>query len=427
MIFKNSYRNRVTNQTYSGGDSPIVDINNLIQYLNSTPGEFNLYGRNALNEIITYICIKLLSETMSKLPCKIYQKVYENNAEVTKAAKHYLYPLLKLRPNPYMSASDFWKCCEALRNIHGNSYVWIDFIDSGKNIGQIQGFYPLDPERMEIWVDNEGLLSSKNRIWYIYTDNTGIQHKLQSSELLHFKSLTTNGIIGIAPIDALRSSIENAKASEQFLNKSFKNGMQSAGIINYVGDLSPKAEQVFREKFEQMSSGLKNANRISLLPIGYQYQPLTLKLTDAQFLENTKFTAQQISAAFGIKLHQINELVKSSYSSTSEANREFYSDTMLAILTMYEQELTYKIFLDSELQNGLYARFNADVMLRGDTKTRIDTYATAIQNGIKTPNECRALEEDPPKDGGDELIVNGNYIPLTMVGKQYTKGSDNNA
>ena len=424
MIFKNSYGNRIRNQTFNGNGSNVpIDINSLIQYLNATPGDFNLNGKNALNEILTYVCIKILSEALGKLPLKIYQ---DNNG-ITKATNHYLYPLFKLRPNPYMSAFDFWKCVETLRNLYGNSYVWIDFIQSGRNAGLIQGFYPLDPEKMQIWVDDVGLLSSKNTIWYIYTDNSGVQHKLQSTDLLHFKALTTDGIVGISPIQLLRNSIENAKASEQFLNKSFKNGMQSAGIINYVGDLSPTAEQIFRDKFEQMSSGLKNANRVSLLPIGYQYQPLSLKLTDAQFLENTKFTAQQLTAAFGIKLHQINELVKSSYSSTSEANREFYTDTMLAILTMYEQETTYKCFLNSEIASGIYARFNADVMLRGDTKTRYDTYATAIQNGIKTPNECRAMEEDPPKEGGDELIVNGNFIPITKVGRQYDKGGGNNA
>lgn len=416
MFFRSS--TRIRNQTLNGdGSNTSLDIKSLIQYLNTTPGEFNLNNKNSLNEIVTYVCIKILSESLAKLPLKIYQD-YKG---IKKSAEHYLCPYFKLRPNSYMSSFDFWKCVETLRNIFGNAYVWIDFIQSGKNIGLIQGFYPLNPEKMQIWVDDVGLLSSKNSIWYIYTDNTGVHHKLQSNEILHFKAVTTDGIVGISPVELLKNSIENAKASEQFLNKSFKNGMQSAGIINYVGDLNPTAENTFRQKFEQMSSGLKNANRISLLPIGYQYQPLSLKLTDAQFLENTKFTAQQITAAFGVKLHQINELVKSSYSSTSEANREFYSDTMLAILTMYEQEITYKCFLNSEIIKGYYAKFNADVMLRGDTKARYEAYATAIQNGIKTPNECRELEEDSPLDGGDKLIVNGNYMPLTMAGKQYER------
>lgn len=417
------FRNSIKNQTTSGdGGNWSADFDTLMGYLGITSDDLQIRGKNALKEVVVYICIKILSETIAKLPLKIYQ----DSGGKKKITEHYLYPFFKLRPNPYMSAFDFWKCVETLRNIYGNSYVWIDYITSGRNAGKIQGFYPLNPEQMEIWIDDVGLLSSKNTIWYIYTDNVGKQYKLQSTDLLHFKGMTTDGIVGLSPIKVLENSIENAKASEQFLNNSFKNGMQTAGIVNYVGDLSPTAENTFRDKFEQMSSGLKNANRISLLPVGYQYQPLSLKLTDAQFLENTKLTAQQISAAYGVKLHQLNELTKSSYASTSEANREFYTDTLMATLTMYEQEIIYKCFLNSEIMKGFYVKFNVDVILRGDPKSRFDAYAIAIQNGIKSPNECRALEEDEPKEGGDQLIVNGNYIPLTMVGSQYTKGGGNN-
>ena len=30
----------------------------------------------------------------------------------------------------------------------------------------------------------------------------------------------------------------------------------------------------------------------------------------------------------------------------------------------------------------------------------------------------------PTKEGGDQLIVNGNYIPITEVGKQYEKAGN---
>ncbi len=414
MLFRNSIKNEEESNSLKWD----VNFDELMSFVGISEKNLMLSGKSALKEIIVYTCIKILSEALGKLPLKIYQDT--NGAK--KSTEHYLQPLFKLRPNPYMSASDFWKCVEVLRNLHGNSYVWIDYVERGRNAGKIQGFYPLDPTRMKVWVDDTGLLSSSNSIWYVYTDGTGEQHKLKSTDLLHFKGLSIDGIIGLSPISMLKNSIENSASAGKFLNNSYKNGMQTAGIINYTGDLNQEAENTFREKFEQMSSGLKNANRISLLPIGYQYQSLALKLTDAQFLENTKLTVQQLSAAFGVKLHQINELIKSSYASTSEANREFYSDTLMANLTMYEQEVDYKCFLNSELKKGFYSRFNADVLLRGDTKTRYEAYAVAVNNGIKTPNEIRSLEEDSPQEGGDRLYMNGNIIPITMAGKQYEKG-----
>lgn len=412
MLFRNSYSHRIRNQELTNGDL------SMFAGMFGLPAEsLQIDGVNSLKEITVFTCIKILSETIGKLPLKIYQ----DSEGIRKATEHYLYPLLKLRPNPYMSSFDFWKCLETQRNIYGNSYAYIDVLPGS---WKIKGLYPLDSSQMHVYVDDIGLLSSKNKIWYQYYDDLGHPYVWSSDSILHFKGLTTNGIIGLSTIEALKCNIENGKSASTFLNNSYKKGMQTAGVLQYVGDLNEKGKDALRTSFESMASGIINANRIAVMPLGTQYQPLALKLTDAQFLENTRLTIQQLTAAFGIKPHQVNDQTKTSYASTSEANREFYTDTLLAILTMYEQEQSYKLFIPQEISAGYYTKFNADVILRGDTKSRIETYSQAVQNGIKTPNECRAMEEDPPLEGGDQLIVNGNYIPLTMVGKQYTKGGE---
>lgn len=397
----------------------LTDLQSLADWLGLSVDELDITGTRSLNEITVFICIKILSETISKLPLKVYQ---ENNG-IKKATDHYLYPMLKLRPNLYMSASDFWKCVETQRNIYGNSYVWIDRATTGRNAGKILGLYPLDATKVQIYVDDVGLISSKNKLWYVFTDNLGKEYRIESYDILHFKGVTVNGLIGINPIEALRLTIENAKSSSTFLNNSYKNGMQTKGIVQYVGDLNPSAENTFRTKFEQMSNGLSNANRVSLLPIGYQYQPISLSMVDSQFLENTNLTIRQLTAAFGIKLHQVNDLQKASYASTSEANKEFYTDTLLSILTMYEQELAYKLHTTKEIDQGYYEKFNADVILRGDIKTRYEAYQIGVNSGILTPNEAREREEMEPKDGGDSLYVNGSVVPITEAGAAYKKNA----
>jgi HK97 family phage portal protein len=396
----------------------ITSLQSLAEWFGLNIDTLDVHGTNSLKEITVYTCIKILSETISKLPLKAYQE----QDGIKKANNHQLYNLLKLRPNPYMSSSDFWKCVESQRNIHGNSYVWIDKVKTGKKAGTILGLYPLDSSKVKIYIDNVGLLKSSNKVWYVFTDNQNNQYKIESVDLLHFKGLTTDGIAGISPTETLRTSIENAKSSTEFLNNSYKNGMQTKGLIQYVGELNSDAENRFLEKFEQMSNGLKNANKVSLLPIGYQFTPIALSMVDSQFLENANLTIRQITAAYGIKLHQVNDLQKSSYASTSEANREFYTDTLLAILNMYEQELTYKLFTTKELEENYYFKFNPDVILRADIKSRYDAYRVGIQAGFITPNEARELEEKEPMSGGDKLFLNGTMIPIEMAGKQYEKG-----
>ena len=46
----------------------------------------------------------------------------------------------------------------------------------------------------------------------------------------------------------------------------------------------------------------------------------------------------------------------------------------------------------------------------------------AVNNGIYKPNEAREYLDLTEEAGADKLIVNGNYIPITEVGKQYQTG-----
>lgn len=388
-----------------------------LEFLGIDPDIVNVRGPGALREATVFACIRILSEAVAKLPLKVYQ----DSDGIQKATGHYLYSLLKLRPNPYMSTSDWLRCLEVQRNLYGNAYCSIEYYKSGSKRGQVRGLWPMDADKVTVWIDKQGIYSSQNHIWYV-VEADGKEFKLHPDEILHVKGLTVDGLVGIPPLEYLRTTIENAAQSAEYINKFFKQGLQSRGIVHYVGDLSPDAEEVFRSKFERMSSGLTNAHRISLMPYGYKFEPIALSLVDAQFLENTQLTIKQIASAFGVKLHQLNELEKSSYASLSEQQRQFYVDTMMAVLTVYEQELSYKLFLSSELDAGYYCKFQVDALTRADIKTRYDAYRTGIQGGFLRPNEVRGWEELPPADGGDMLLVNGNMVPIQDAGAAYKKG-----
>ena len=61
----------------------------------------------------------------------------------------------------------------------------------------------------------------------------------------------------------------------------------------------------------------------------------------------------------------------------------------------------------------LFIKFNIDGLLRGDIKARYEAYGSAIQNGFKTPDEIRKIENDAPKAGNaDKLFIQGATVPL---------------
>ena len=47
--------------------------------------------------------------------------------------------------------------------------------------------------------------------------------------------------------------------------------------------------------------------------------------------------------------------------------------------------------------------------------THLDVDKRQIQNGIMTPNECRAKEDLPPREGGDELFGNAALAPVRLL------------
>lgn len=230
----------------------------------------------------------------------------------------------------------------------------------------------------------------------------------------------------MSPIDQLKLTIQNADSSQIFANSFFKNGMQTRGLIQYTGDLSEEKKRNFVEKFESMASGLKNAHRIAVMPFGYQYTPLSVSMSDAQFLENADLTMRQIAAAFGIKPHQIGDLTRSTHSNIEHQQQQFYTDTTQIKITANEQEMTYKLLTDEEILAGYHVKINIDAILRADLKTRYEAYASAVSAGVITVNEARRKEDLPPLAGGDMLVVNGSMIPLEQAGVQYSKGGDEN-
>ncbi|EGT4137896.1 phage portal protein [Clostridium perfringens] len=375
---------------------------------------FSISGKKALKENTVYICTKIRAESIGKLSLKVYKEREEYK-------EHELYYLLKYKPNPLMNSINFWKCIEAQRTLKGNAYAYIE----RNKKGQVTGIYPIDSDNVTKVIDDNNFLSSLSKVWYIVIDNKGIKYKLYSDEILHFiGDITLDGLIGIAPLEYLKCTVENGRATQEFVNKFFKNGLSTKGVIQYVGDLDEKAKRTFRKEFESMSNGLENAHSVSLLPLGYQFQPLSLSMADAQFLENSKLTKREIAAAFGMKSYHLNDLERATFNNLTEQQKDFYITTLQPSLTNYEQEMQDKLFSQYKTLKDVRVEFNVDTILRSDIKTRYESYRIGIQSGFLSPNEVRKKENLPAKEGGDELLANGNMIPIIMAGKQYLKGGD---
>src|SRR5699024_501861 len=77
--------------------------------------------KDKLSEATYFACLKIMSESLGKLPLHMRQKTEKG---VIRSDKESMYSMLKLRPNPYMTSSNFWSTIEMNRNHYGNAYAW---------------------------------------------------------------------------------------------------------------------------------------------------------------------------------------------------------------------------------------------------------------------------------------------------------------
>ena len=83
------------------------------------------------------------------------------------------------------------------------------------------------------------------------------------------------------------------------------------------------------------------------------------------------------------------------------------------------REAESEIMKYAEQDARFFYKFNEKVILRTDAKTQMETLKDGVNNGIYKPNDARDYLDLPYDPAGNKLIVNGNYIPLEMVGQQY--------
>lgn len=411
--------NMVTAPGGAGRDTANLNENKLLEWLG-----IGSEKPKALQETTYFTCLKVLSEAMGKMPLKLYKEDPGGGRE--RAVIDESTDVVLNRPNPYMSPSTFWTVMEFNCQHHGNAYAWIQWRTkrSGRYGGsrQIAGLWPMRSDCVTVYMDNAGIFGkTAGGLYYEYTNpDSGQTYVFDQDSVLHVKTwMTWEGVMGKSVQDILRTTLTGAGYSQKYLEELYRSGLTASSVLQYTGDLEPAKVKLLQKKYSDILTGAKNAGKVVPIPIGMELKPLSYKLADAQFLELRKYTALQIAAAFGVKPDQINDYTKSSYSSSESQQLDFLVNTMLYRLSIYEQEINYKLLTQEERKNGYIYKFNEKVLLRANTETQMQSLTSAVQNGIYTPNEARHQLDLPSKDGGDVLIVNGNYVPLDNVGAAY--------
>ncbi|WP_094550255.1 phage portal protein [Petroclostridium xylanilyticum] len=358
-----------------------------------------------------YACVRVIAETVASLPLPLYRRLDRGKEKVT---THPLYSILHDMPNPEMTSFTFREVLMTQLLLWGNAYAQIV---RGKG-GQVLELWPLSPAGMEIIRDEK-----TKQLVYRHTEGMKTT-EYKPEQIFHIPGLGFDGVKGLSPIAMAREAIGLALATEEFGARFFGNGARPGGILEHPGVV--KDPEKLRKSWEEVYKGLQNSHKIAVLEEGMKYHEIGIPPEDAQFLETRKFQLNEICRIFRVPPHLVGDLERATFSNIEHQSIDFVVHTIRPWLVRWEQAIIKDLLLPEE-RKLYFPKFNVDGLLRGDFKTRMEGYAIGRQNGWYSANDIRELEDMnpiPEEAGGDLYLVNGNMLPVSLVGSK-TEGGEN--
>lgn len=361
-------------------------------------------GPDAALQIATvWACIRLIAETISTLPMLVYRQQPDGGRKVDK--DHPLYELLHDSPHFDFTAVEFWEGIAASLCVAGNAYAEKLYMvprSASNPYPRIIALQPLQSDCVEVFRTASGA-----RRYRLFGKRT---REIAEEDMFHVRGFGNGGDEGLSPVSYARHTLNAVRATSAAGSKLYTNGMRHQGILKMSGVLSveqrPQAKANILDPIVQGGSGI--------LEGGMEFQQLSMSARDAQMLETMSFQIEEICRWFRVPPFMIGHTQKSTSWGTGleQQNIGFLIYSLRPYLSRIEQSVRRSLMSPID-RKTLTAEFKVEGLLRGDSAARMQTYTSAVQNGIYTRDEVRRWENMPPKGGiADELTVQSQNVPL---------------
>jgi len=316
------------------------------------------------------------------------------------------------KPNDYQSISDFLlNLTRGLYSSAGEAFALA--IRNDRN------------EIAEVHLMRNGrpLIAEDGSVFYALSGNEIVERRFDLSapiparDVLHVRLHTPrHPLKGEGPImaAALDMAMSGAALNQQVAF--YLNQARPSFMLETDQQLTATQTKELRERWDEQTKG-ENAGGTPILAWGLKAKPVTTSANDGQLAELLKMTEQNIALAFRVPL-QVFGLGNTTFAST-EAMMSAWRASGLGFALNHIEEALGQLFNLKGVPDE-YVEFDTKALLRSSFKEMIE----ALSNGtrrVMAPNEARKFLDLPEKDGGDQLFVQMQDIPLSMAGKQTAK------
>ena len=353
-------------------------------------------SNTALSIASVHRSIEVIANGIATMNLNIYRETANGKEKITRTA---LNRLLKT-PNAYQTSFDFWTYIMAQLKMRGNSYA---IIKRDANFVPVE-LHPVMSSFVRPYL-SDGML--------FYQIEDPIYKGIYASyEVLHFKGLCTDDpLMGKSPIAMHAESLGIDLAAMASSADVYKNGVLKFLLTS---DRKIADATALRQSLDDVVNGQR---RSTVLPEGVKMERMSLSPQEAMYIEQRRFSVEEISRIFGVPLSVLN--AGNPGTDVELEMQQFYAQTLQPEAERLEQELSKKLFTENDRQTSEF-KFVFNSLMRASAKSRADYYNAGIRGGWLRRNEALYMEDLEKFETGDQMLVTADLLTADKLDEYMT-------
>lgn len=341
-----------------------------------------LSARAAENLSTVLACTNAIGTALAYVPALVYR--HDNAGNRIEVPAHPLTRIVRGGVNPQQTWPDFIEHLVASTLLTGNGLAVI--LRSGN--GQLAGF------RYIPWGMVTVAELSSGRLAYDVSDGKGKPRRYLEGEVIHLRDRTDDGKIGRSRLSRAADVVIGAQAANLHANSFLANGASPSGVIEVPSTLTGEQRTSLRESFQNRHAGAGKAGGTLILDGGMKWSAAQISPEDAELLETRKFGVVEVCRLFQVPPPIVQDYAHNTFTNSETAGRWFATFCLAPWARKIETEFARSVFASG----GPYEmELDLSGFLRGDPETRWNAHKIAIEAGVLSPDEIRALEGWNPR------------------------------
>lgn len=353
-----------------------------------------------------FACQSLIASDISKLPLMLM--ALNPTTRVWEETSNPAYSPVLRRPNNYQTTKQFIETWVISKLQYGNTYI----LKQRDNRNVVVAMHVLDPKLVTVLVADNG-----DVFYQLSNDRLAGLEKgsvtVPASEIIHDRfNCLFHPLIGISPIFAAGLAATQGLAIQSDSTKFFENGARPGGILQAPGAISDETAGRLKAYWDENYSG-SNAGKVAVLGDGLTYLALKSKSTDAQMIEQLKWSAEIVCGVYHVPPFMIGVGAEPTYDNVQTVTLRYYSQCLQVLIVDIVTLLDDGLGMDGVL---IGTEFDTDELLRMDALTQMDVLEKS--KGKLTVNEQRKRLNRGPVTGGDTVYLQEQDHSLEWLAKR---------